>query len=538
MATDIQPPVVIYARYSSHKQDDGFSIQGQLEACDAFARQRGFKVVDHYIDEAISGTTDKRDAFQQLIDDSSMKTFKHVLVWNYKRFSRNRYNSVVYKKRLEKNGVSVISITEPVEFDGRQSALLESIYEGLAEEQSRQIAADTVRGMESGARLGFWQSGRPPYGYRISKVQYEDKLKNKLEPDPLEAPVVRQIFDEYLSDRIGVKGLVNRLSRDGVRTRGGQYFSVMTVKHMLCNPIYIGDLKFRDICVEGAHTPIIDHETYYAVQSILSGRKTLKNRPSGDFLLSGLVRCAQCGGAMSGVSGSSRGKTHYYYKCVTKVHKGSAACTSSAVKRESLERSVLELIEKKIFTEQTIREVTLDLLKFAKESRAIGEKELSAIRKARAAEKKRYDKLIRILTDGDDDTIPEELRRAIRDANLKIEDYDMRELKVMSRQVEFKNVNLSEEEAIEKYVSAVLDIMKNFDVSSNAMLKKFVVRIDVGGEDAVLHWNFPEQSSKFAKGSEWLPLSSILRTKTREARFKIYDYRVVKKREYETNGVA
>lgn len=66
--------VVIYARFSSHNQTEA-SIEGQLAVCYEYAKRNNYKVVQEYIDRAISGTTDKRPEFQRMIEDSKTKRF-------------------------------------------------------------------------------------------------------------------------------------------------------------------------------------------------------------------------------------------------------------------------------------------------------------------------------------------------------------------------------------------------------------------------------------------------------------------------------
>ena len=69
---------VIYARYSSHRQDEQ-SIEGQLHVCHDYAKRHGYTVVGEYIDRAISGRSDDRPRFQKMIEDSRKKAFQFVL---------------------------------------------------------------------------------------------------------------------------------------------------------------------------------------------------------------------------------------------------------------------------------------------------------------------------------------------------------------------------------------------------------------------------------------------------------------------------
>lgn len=117
--------IVIYARYSSDRQTEQ-SIEGQLRVCHEYAERNDYVVVHEYIDRALSGTTNRRPAFLQMIEDSKKKEFEYVLVYQLDRFARNRYDSANYKMKLKKNGVRVLSARENIS-DDASGILMESV---------------------------------------------------------------------------------------------------------------------------------------------------------------------------------------------------------------------------------------------------------------------------------------------------------------------------------------------------------------------------------------------------------------------------
>lgn len=111
---------VIYARFSSHAQNEQ-SIEGQLAECRAFAERNNLRIVREYIDRALTGTTDKRPDFLQMIEDSKRKGFQFVIVYQLDRFARNRYDSATYKAKLKRTAFAYsprkrISRTMPAAF--------------------------------------------------------------------------------------------------------------------------------------------------------------------------------------------------------------------------------------------------------------------------------------------------------------------------------------------------------------------------------------------------------------------------------------
>lgn len=154
--------VVIYARFSSHSQTEQ-SIEGQLKVCYEYAAQHNYTVIGEYIDRAISGKTDERPQFQQMISDSSKRLFEGVLVYQIDRFARNRYDSAIYKKRLQKNGVRVFSAKENIA-DDPSGILIESVLEGMAEYYSAELAVKIKRGMDLNGEKCLVTGGSTPLG--------------------------------------------------------------------------------------------------------------------------------------------------------------------------------------------------------------------------------------------------------------------------------------------------------------------------------------------------------------------------------------
>lgn len=107
---------IIYARYSSDKQREE-SIDGQLRICNDYARKNNISIIGTYIDRALTGKTDKRPQFLEMIKRSADKEFQYVLLYRLDRLSRNKYDNAVYKHKLELNGVKLLSATENIPDD-------------------------------------------------------------------------------------------------------------------------------------------------------------------------------------------------------------------------------------------------------------------------------------------------------------------------------------------------------------------------------------------------------------------------------------
>lgn len=178
---------VIYARFSSHSQTEQ-SIEGQLRECYDYAKKHDLLVVSEYIDRALTGTTDKRPSFLQMIEDSKKKTFDYVLVYQLDRFARNRYDSANYKAKLKKNGVRVLSAKENISEDA-SGILIEGALESMAEYYSAELSQKVKRGIRESYEKGYFIGGFGLFGYDIIDKHW---VINETE-----AAVVREIFERY-----------------------------------------------------------------------------------------------------------------------------------------------------------------------------------------------------------------------------------------------------------------------------------------------------------------------------------------------------
>ena len=179
----------LYARYSSDNQRSE-SIDAQLRAMQNYCQQNHILIVETYIDEAKSATTDHRPSFQKMISDSKYHQFNIILVHKLDRFARNRYDSAVYKRELKKNGVSVYSVLENLD-DSPESIMMESVLEGMSEYYSQNLAREVMKGMRETALQCKHTGGKPPLGYDLN-------TDGKLIINQGEAEVVQQIFKMYL----------------------------------------------------------------------------------------------------------------------------------------------------------------------------------------------------------------------------------------------------------------------------------------------------------------------------------------------------
>lgn len=284
----------LYMRMSTDKQES--SIDSQECALRAYAASRGINVAARYADEGVSGrTAAKRPAFMRMIEDSGGGAFDAVLVFDSSRFARNLEESIVYKSALRRNGVELISATEPTP-DGDAALLTDAMLGALNEMHSRKLAAAVRRGMEYKAGQGLYQVP-PPFGYK--------KSGKEIVIEETEAEAVRLAFGRVLECG-SCHDAAQTLNRMGIFKRKGGPWQGRDIKRMISNPAYAGEIFYNDNIFPGRHEPIIDRQTWDAARRKLpQPRKKARPASARKHWLSGLIRCAYCGGPMSYVSGKN-----------------------------------------------------------------------------------------------------------------------------------------------------------------------------------------------------------------------------------------
>jgi site-specific DNA recombinase len=355
----------IYARYSSDSQREE-SIDAQIRAINDYAKKEGYIIVKIYTDEAYSAKTDDRPQFQQMIRDAGTKLFDVILVHKLDRFARNRYDSAYYKKQLKDAGIRLVSVLEKLD-DSPESVILESLIEGLAEYYSKNLAREVMKGMKENALACKHTGGRPPFGFDIKDKQYVINVD--------EAAAVKKIFEMYLANS-GYGKILKWLNENGFRTKRNEVFGKNSINAILANEKYTGVYIYNRtkrgvnshknkpeeeiIRILGGIPAIISTEIWKEVRIKMESNKHkgAAHKAKHNYLLSGLVRCGECGSAMTGntrLSGQS--KTKYSdYQCSGRTYKKS--CTMPGIACEKLERMVIEKLQKDFFSEPAIDKLT------------------------------------------------------------------------------------------------------------------------------------------------------------------------------------
>ena len=333
------PRLVAYYRYSGGSRQTEQSIEGQRRDCEAYARAHGMTILREYVDRHISGKTDDRPAFQQLVADSAAHTFDAVICWKTDRLARNRYDSAVYKKKLRDNGVEILYAAES-NISGAEGIIIEGLMEALAEYYSAELAEKARRGMRESALKGKALGSSRPLGLTV------DADKHYI-IEPTGAEAVRYIFEQYAAG-LSSSSIVERLNAMGLRTSHGGPFNKSSINRIIQNEMYRGvyvSKKF-DVRIEGAIPAIIDNDLWKRAQNMFERNRQSRtpHASRADYILSGKLYCGECGCLMKGVCGrsSGNGQMYHYYACPGRSI--GRACTRKNIPQDELEAMVVNSV--------------------------------------------------------------------------------------------------------------------------------------------------------------------------------------------------
>jgi DNA invertase Pin-like site-specific DNA recombinase len=365
--------IALYARVSTVKQaEKDLSIPDQLRQLREWCERQGHGVAAEYVEPGASATNDRRPVFQQMMAEAGAKPrpFEAILVYSQSRLFRNALKFAIYEDRLQRAGVKLLSLTEPIS-DDPAGKFTRHVLSAVHELQSEETGANTLRTMTENARRGFFNGSHPPFGYRVVEVDLPGRQgrKKRLELDPAEAELVRQVFTLYLQGKdgheLGLVGVARTLNRQGLTYRGTAW-TKGRVEGVLSNRAYLGEYTFnRTRGKTGQRKPeaewvrvavpaLLDRGTFEAAARRRKARHCSQIPPrvvSAPSFLTGLLRCGHCGAGLTVATG--KGGRYRYYKCQRRIGTGER-CATPTLPTPKLDRAVRETLCKRVLTRERV----------------------------------------------------------------------------------------------------------------------------------------------------------------------------------------
>ena len=299
----------------------------QRHSIDTYAAANGISIVDWVegIDESGSRA---RSAWWARLDQAITRMeageFDTIIVWKFSRTARNRLRWATAVDRVDTVGGNLISATEPVDNHTASGRFARGMLGELNAYQAELIGEGWKETLERRVRDGLPGTGRPRFGYTLDRTYT---------PDPALAPVVREMYRRAIAGN-GMASITRWLNDHGHRTRNGLEWQTAGVTRYLDRGFAAGLIWSKGTFHPGAHEPIIDPATW---EAYLARRASTTRPPRGSVrMLSGLLKCAGCGGPMMAVR-STGGQGNY--GCARRP-RGGHCPTPVHITRELAEREV------------------------------------------------------------------------------------------------------------------------------------------------------------------------------------------------------
>lgn len=329
------PAYIVYARKSTESEDrQVLSIDSQIRELTDHAHSRGITVA-RVLSESRSARAPGRGVFAQMMDEISKGDVAGVICWKLDRLARNPIDGGTIIWALEQGTLKEIVTPQRAFTNNGDDKFWMQLEFGMAKKYVDDLSQNVKRGNRAKLEQG-WLPGVPPLGY------VNDLAQKTIVPDPDRFPLVRKMWDMLLAGKSVSE--IHETANEvwGFRTRkhkriGGKRLAESALYKMFGNPFYFGLIVRNGDSYPGAHKPMISKDEYDRAQEIL-GRPNRPPQKQHEFGFTGLIRCGECGAAITAENRTNRyGSRYTYYHC-TKRRPG-VRCRQKTIRVEELEMS-------------------------------------------------------------------------------------------------------------------------------------------------------------------------------------------------------
>lgn len=346
-----------YVRVSSDEQaKHGFSIEAQKEGLQKYAEERGYRIVEWYIDEGKSARkkTSKRKEYLRLIEDAKHGKFEMIIFKCLDRWFRNISEYYKAQSILDEQGIDWECSEEDFDTTTRDGRWKLHIYLMLAQDEADKtserinyVFAHKIQNREA-------ISGSQPYGFKVKEV---DGFKRVVKDESV-SDIIYDVYDNF--ELFNSKRATLYFIQDKYDIK----VEYKWITSILTNPYYYGHYRGVDNYIWDE--PYLTKERYDRIQKMLTKNvKARKNKETKDYIFSGLLVCDKCGCKLAANStevplADGSIKTYQFYKCnrAAMANKCNSRGTFNEIK---LEQKLIQSIEEEI--EDYICEYELDIKK-------------------------------------------------------------------------------------------------------------------------------------------------------------------------------
>jgi DNA invertase Pin-like site-specific DNA recombinase len=327
-----------YVRCSHEEQKKhGFTVEAQKAGLQKYANEKGYIIVEWYIDEAKSARkkSKKRKELMRLVADAKQKKFEMIIFKCIDRWFRNIQEYYKIQEILEDNKINWECSEEEYDTTTREGRLKLNLYLMLAQDEADRGSERINYVFENKITNGEAITGSLPLGFKIEEIGEIKRVTVNEE----ERHIIEDIFTKY--ELLQSK----RQALFFINNKHNLNMSYKSFTNLLNNPLYYGAYRFNENYVYG--TPHLTKERWLGIQDILK-RNIKDNHNNHIYMFSGLLRCVGCTNGLVGSYTSNRtNKLYYYYRCNKGVNE--KRCTANiSISESKLEKKLLSIIKPEI----------------------------------------------------------------------------------------------------------------------------------------------------------------------------------------------
>ena len=405
--------VAAYCRVSTDSEEQRISLEAQKAHYESYIKSNeDWEYAGLYYDEGISGTKkDKRDGLLSLIADCEKGKIDLVLTKSISRFARNIMDCLELVRKLLDRGISIYFEKENLNTGSMESELMLSILSSLAEGESVSISENNKWSIQRRFRNGTFIVSYPPYGY--------ENRNGEMVINEEQAKVVRFIFDEILAGESAHKVAV-KLQEQGVPTKKGGTWTETTIRGILANEKYVGDILFQktytdcyfnrhinhgevdQYYMKDHHEAIIRRDVFEKAQLLVEqngrekGVEKGSNKYNKRYPFTGKIICGECG-TLFRRRIHSNGRTYVAW-CCKKHIQDKEQCSMQFIRESEVEFAFVTMMNKLIYGNKWILKPLLQSLR--ETSRTESFLQIQALEEKLEKNTERRQTLMNLMTNG------------------------------------------------------------------------------------------------------------------------------------------
>jgi DNA invertase Pin-like site-specific DNA recombinase len=311
--------VVAWARVSSREQKEGYSLDAQMRAIREKSNKEGWKIVKEFAVAESASRKANRLQFDNMLNwvkkNAKKENLRGIVCHKLDRACRNMRDAVRLQDLEESCSVRPLFVEN--QFGQGAAGLLSfNVMAAVSQYYSDNLRSEVLKGLNEKAEQG-WLPSNAPFGY-----DNDTKDKNEpIKPNPTEAAAVRRIFELYSTGHTSYDAVSDILKREGhIYSADHPKFERTTIRYILMNRFYIGDIEWHGRVLDGKHKPTIRRALFKLCEDIMLGPDRKKKHKHCMPLAGGLIRCKFCGQAITGEQLKRKlkdgtVKEYIYYRC-------------------------------------------------------------------------------------------------------------------------------------------------------------------------------------------------------------------------------